>query len=81
VTTRYPKYESYSKTGKKKKPTIYERLVEFFRNTKRIIKVANKPDRKEYMMVFKIVSIGMLILGGLSYVIQLIFSVALPIGK
>ena len=81
MSTRYPKYESYSRTGKAKKPTLYERLTEFFRNTKRIIKVANKPSRKEYFMVFKIVAIGMVILGALSYVIQLIFSVALPIGK
>jgi protein translocase SEC61 complex gamma subunit len=73
----YPKYESYSKTNKQKKPGIYDRLVMFFQNSKRIIKIANKPKRKDYFLVFKICAIGILILGALSYVLQLIFSVVL----
>jgi len=77
----YPKYTKYSKSQQKKKPGMYERLAIFAQNTKRIVKTANKPDRKEYFMVFKICAIGILILGAVSYVIQLIFSVALPIGS
>lgn len=41
------------------------------------MKIANKPSRKDYFLVFKICAIGLLILGAVSYVIQLIFSVAL----
>ncbi len=73
----YPKYEKYSKSKKEKKPGRYRRLITFFQNTKRIIKIANKPGRKDYFLVFKICAIGILILGALSYVIQLIFSVVL----
>ena len=76
----YPKYTKYSKSQQKKKPGMYERFLTFSQNTKRIMKTANKPSRKEYFMVFKICIIGLLILGAVSYVIQLIFSVALPIG-
>ncbi|MFX0080497.1 MAG: protein translocase SEC61 complex subunit gamma [Candidatus Hodarchaeota archaeon] len=75
----YPKYEKYSKLDQKKKPGLYERLAIFFRNSKRILKIANKPNRKDYFLVFKICGIGLLLLGALSFVIQLIFSVTLPI--
>jgi protein translocase SEC61 complex gamma subunit len=78
--SNYPKYESYSRTDKQKKPGLYERLVKFFQNSKRIIKIANKPKRKDYFLVFKICAIGIVVLGALSYIIQLIFSVAMPIG-
>jgi protein transport protein SEC61 subunit gamma-like protein len=77
----YPKYDKYSKYQQKKKESIYHRLVAFYKNSKRILKIANKPDRKEYWLVFKICGIGLVILGVLSYVIQLLFSVAIPLGK
>ncbi len=75
----YPKYEKYSTGEQQKKQSLYERIVTFFQNTKRIMKIANKPKRKDYLLVFKICSIGILILGVLSYIIQLIFAVALPL--
>ena len=77
---RYPKYEKYSKRDKQKKPGYFARIGIFFQNAKRILKIANKPSRKDYFTVFKICAIGTVILGALSFVIQLIFSVALPIG-
>ncbi len=67
-------YEKYAKYDKGKKLTLYERIGVFFQNTRRIIKIANKPSRKDYFLVFKICAIGILILGALSYVIQLIFT-------
>jgi len=73
--SNYPRYEKYSKYNKSKKLTIYERIGVFLQNTKRIIKIANKPDRKEYLLIFKICAIGLLVLGALSYVIQLIWTV------
>ena len=81
MSNKYPKYEKYSKYQKKKKESMYSRLMYFLKNSKRILKIANKPDRKEYWLVFKICGIGLVILGVLSYVIQLIFSVAIPLGK
>ena len=81
MSTKYPKYEKYSKYQQKKKESIYARFMAFVKNSKRILKIANKPDRKEYWLVFKICGIGLVVLGVLSYVIQLIFSVAIPLGK
>ena len=75
MSNNYPGYEKYSKYNKGKKLTIYERIGQFFQNTKRIMKVANKPDRKEYLLVFKICAIGILVLGAISYVIQLLWTV------
>jgi len=77
----YPKYEKYAMYQAKKKPGMYQRFTKFLKNAKRILKIANKPSRKEYWLIFKICGIGIVILGVLSYVIQLVFSVALPIGK
>ncbi len=78
MSTKYPKYENYQQ---KKKQSYYDKLSDFYRNSKRILKIANKPNRKEYFLVFKICGIGLIVLGVLSYVIQLIFSVAIPLGK
>ena len=77
--SNYPKYDKYTQVNKKKKPGYYERIVTFLQNTKRIMKIANKPKRKDYFLVFKICTIGIVLLGAISYVIQLIFSVV-PIG-
>jgi protein translocase SEC61 complex gamma subunit len=74
VSNSYPKYDQYAKYEKGKKLSLYERIGVFFQNTKRIIKIANKPSRKDYLLVFKICAIGILILGVVSYVIQLIWT-------
>ena len=74
MSNNYPHYEKYSKYDKSKKLSLYEKIGVFFQNTKRIIKIANKPDRKEYLLVFKICIIGLLVLGGISYVIQLLWT-------
>jgi len=74
VTNNYPGYDQYTKFDKGKKLSLYERIGVFFQNTRRIIKIANKPSRKDYFLVFKICAIGILVLGVLSYVIQLIWT-------
>ena len=75
MSNNYPKYEKYSKYDKSKKLNVYERLGVFFQNTKRIIKIANKPNRKEYLLIFKICAIGLGLLGAISFVIQLIWTI------
>ena len=72
---KYPKYEKYSKHDRKKKPGFLARIGIFFQNAKRILKIANKPNRKDYFTVFKICAIGIVVLGALSFIIQLIFNV------
>lgn len=51
------------------------RLGRFWQNTKRIAKISKKPSKKEYTLVLKICGVGMAILGGLSFVIQLISAI------
>ncbi len=51
------------------------RLQKFFLNSKRILKVAVKPTRKMYFSILKVCLIGVAIVGGLSYLIQLISNV------
>ena len=75
MSNSYPKYEKYEKYKESTKPGIGERIKGFYSDVKRVLKIANKPDRKEYFMTFKICIIGLVILGALSYVLQLIFSV------
>ena len=79
--SNYPKYEKYSTQNKKKKPGLYTRLATFFQNVRRIMKIATKPKRKDYFLVYKICAIGIVLLGAISYVIQLIFAVAMPVGQ
>ncbi len=74
MSNNYPRYEKYAKYDKGKKLTLYERIGAFFQNTRRIMKIANKPSRKDYFLVFKICAVGILVLGILSYVIQLIWT-------
>ncbi|MFX1237889.1 MAG: protein translocase SEC61 complex subunit gamma [Promethearchaeota archaeon] len=72
--SNYPKYDKYNKyKDKNKKPSYPERIKEFFQSAKRVLKVATKPNRSESMTVFKICAIGTVILGLVSYVVQLIF--------
>lgn len=72
--SNYPKYEKYAKYQKGKKPSYPERFREFLRSSKRVLKIATKPSRKEYFLVFKICIIGIVILGGLYYILQLVFT-------
>ncbi len=75
MSNSYPKYEKYDKYQQSKGPSIGEKIKIFYQDVKRVLKIANKPDRKEYFMTFKICAIGIVILGALSYVLQLIFAV------
>ena len=66
MSKQYPKYDKYEKFDKKKKPSLYERIGIFFQNTKRILKIANKPGRKDYFLVFAHVEADNGLWGGLS---------------
>ncbi len=55
-------------------PTL-NKIQKFWLNTRRILTIATKPTRKEYWTMMKICLIGMAIIGGLSYIVQLITSV------
>ncbi len=47
-------------------------LQKFFLNSRRILKISVKPTRKMYFSILKVCLIGVALIGGLSYIIQLI---------
>ncbi|MCP4760225.1 MAG: protein translocase SEC61 complex subunit gamma [archaeon] len=47
-------------------------LSKFWLETKRIMKISKKPNRKEFSLTLKITLVGLLVTGGISFIIQLI---------
>jgi len=54
-------------------------LVSFLRKAARLLKLATKPGRTELWLSIKVCFLGILAIGGIGFIIQLI-SVALPGG-
>ena len=48
---------------------VQERLSKFTKDSKRVLKVARKPDGSEYLDLAKISAIGVVIIGGIGYII------------
>jgi protein translocase SEC61 complex gamma subunit len=59
---------------------LSHKITNYWIGIRRIFRVAKKPTRKEFNTVLKICLVGMLIVGGLSYVVQLITAIVLPRG-
>jgi protein transport protein SEC61 subunit gamma-like protein len=53
---------------------IMEKLKAFIANSRRVLVIAKKPDRKEFETMAKVTGIGILIIGIIGYVIYLIFA-------
>lgn len=62
---------SEERTGK---PSIPERLRDFWQNTKRIIRVARRPTFKEVMLIARVSGIGILLVGAVAYLLQILGS-------
>ncbi|MFH0715095.1 MAG: protein translocase SEC61 complex subunit gamma [Candidatus Diapherotrites archaeon] len=52
----------------------------FFESSKRIFAVSKKPSREEFILMLKVVGIGILIIGFIGFIIRL-FMVYFNIGK
>lgn len=61
------------------KPPVSARVKTFYKNSRRIFKVAHKPSKKEYWMMTKISLVGFAILGVLSFIIHQIVAVVDPL--
>ncbi|MHA1368611.1 MAG: protein translocase SEC61 complex subunit gamma [Promethearchaeota archaeon] len=48
------------------------RIKDFFSNLKRIIQIVRKPGRKEVELIARVSGIGILIIGGVGYLIQIL---------
>lgn len=51
---------------------VQESFNKFIKDSKRVLKVARKPDASEYMEFAKITAIGILIIGAIGFVIVLV---------
>ncbi len=51
---------------------IKEKLSEFYKSSRRVWKLSKKPDKSEYSLTAKVTGLGMVIIGGLGFIIILI---------
>ena len=51
---------------------VQERVDKFIKDSKRVLKVARKPDREEYFNFSKVTAIGIAIIGVIGFVIVLL---------
>jgi protein translocase SEC61 complex gamma subunit len=51
------------------------KLQRFWLQSRRIFAIATKPTRKQYLAMMKICLIGLAIIGGISFIVQLIAAV------
>lgn len=50
---------------------IKDKLERFWTENKRVIRVTKKPDKEEYKIISKVSAIGILIIGGLGFLLAL----------
>ena len=48
---------------------VQEDLSKFIKDAKRVLKVSRKPDRTEYFELAKISALGVVVVGGIGYII------------
>ena len=53
---------------------VQESIDKFIKDSKRVLKVARKPDKQEYLELAKVTSIGVVIIGVIGFVIVLLGS-------
>lgn len=51
---------------------VQERLQDFTKEARRVIKVSKKPDREEYLNFSKVTGIGILLIGLVGFIIVII---------
>lgn len=51
---------------------VQERIDKFIKDSKRVLKVARKPDKDEYLQFAKVTAIGVVIIGIIGFVIVII---------
>ena len=51
-----------------------EEFDKFIKDSKRVLKVARKPDMNEYVDLAKVAALGVVVVGGIGYIIVLLGS-------
>lgn len=60
--------------------TPWDKLQKFLSSSRRVLTIAHKPDNETFKTMLKVIAIGILIIGGIGFVIQFVFAV-LGIGR
>ncbi|MDD3244882.1 MAG: protein translocase SEC61 complex subunit gamma [Candidatus ainarchaeum sp.] len=53
---------------------IFKKIKEFFISTKRILSIATKPSKKEFLTMSKVVGLGMVVIGVIGFVVKIIMN-------
>ena len=56
------------------KRSFWSKTKSFILECKRVFKVTKKPSREEYKTIVKISAIGMLVIGAIGFIIQMIWA-------
>lgn len=56
------------------------KIISFFKKCRRVMRVASKPSKEEFIQSFKISAIGIIILGAIGFIIFLLFNIQAFIG-
>ncbi len=48
-----------------------ERIANFWDQCKRVLRVTKKPDKEEYKVITKVAAIGILIIGGIGFMLRM----------
>ncbi|MFX0209955.1 MAG: protein translocase SEC61 complex subunit gamma [Candidatus Hodarchaeota archaeon] len=48
--------------------------MSFIKNARRVMRAAKKPARTELWMTIKLIAVGLILIGFIGYIIQIIFS-------
>jgi protein transport protein SEC61 subunit gamma-like protein len=51
---------------------LIEKIKEFFASSRRIISISQKPSKKEFWLMAKIIGLGIVIIGIIGFIIKLI---------
>jgi protein transport protein SEC61 subunit gamma-like protein len=67
------KQKTSQKAEKPKKPGIFGRLKNTFANYKRVVDIARKPEREEFISSAKITGTGIALIGAIGFIIFLLY--------
>ena len=70
-----PPKQEVKKVGKPRGPGIFGRLKNILSNYKRVVEVARKPEKEEFISSAKITGSGIILIGTIGFIIFLLYFV------
>ena len=57
------------------KPSLWQRFKRFLIQCKRVFKVTRKPSKEEFLVISKVTGIGILIIGAIGFLINMLWQI------